>query len=111
MHTLCTTKGLSLKSSVSRSPHAKTTKVLRTATRPPTEPNPSCSVPSGAAASAMRQAVRALTMTAAVCLASMNNGSKAAAFAARVLVTGGAGYIGSHTCVELIKAGEKVSRL
>lgn len=22
-----------------------------------------------------------------------------------VLVTGGAGYIGSHTCVELIKAG------
>eukprot|EP00903_Cladosiphon_okamuranus_P021315 g19586.t1 len=30
------------------------------------------------------------------------------AFAARVLVTGGAGYIGSHTCVELIKAGEKV---
>lgn len=31
-----------------------------------------------------------------------------AAFAARVLVTGGAGYIGSHTCVELIKAGEKV---
>lgn len=34
---------------------------------------------------------------------------KALAFAARVLVTGGAGYIGSHTCVELIKAGEKVS--
>ncbi|CAM9796808.1 unnamed protein product [Scytosiphon promiscuus] len=30
------------------------------------------------------------------------------AFASRVLVTGGAGYIGSHTCVELIKAGEKV---
>lgn len=30
------------------------------------------------------------------------------AFAARVLVTGGAGYIGSHTCLELIKAGEKV---
>lgn len=29
-------------------------------------------------------------------------------FAARVLVTGGAGYIGSHTCLELIKAGEKV---
>ena len=49
------------------------------------------------------------TMTAAAQLASMNNGSKAAAFAsARVLVTGGAGYIGSHTCLELIKAGEKV---
>ncbi|KAG5176030.1 galactose-4-epimerase, UDP [Tribonema minus] len=27
---------------------------------------------------------------------------------ARVLVTGGAGYIGSHTCLELIKAGEEV---
>ena len=27
---------------------------------------------------------------------------------ASVLVTGGAGYIGSHTCVELIKAGETV---
>ncbi|CAM9962044.1 unnamed protein product [Pylaiella littoralis] len=26
----------------------------------------------------------------------------------RVLVTGGCGFIGSHTCVELIKAGEKV---
>lgn len=24
------------------------------------------------------------------------------------LLSGGAGYIGSHTCVELIKAGEKV---
>lgn len=36
---------------------------------------------------------------------------KALAFAARVLVTGGAGYIGSHTCVELIKAGEKVSTI
>ena len=27
----------------------------------------------------------------------------------RVLVTGGAGYIGSHTCVELLKAGHEVS--
>ena len=26
----------------------------------------------------------------------------------RVLVTGGAGYIGSHTCVELLKAGHEV---
>ena len=25
-----------------------------------------------------------------------------------VLVTGGAGYIGSHTCVELINAGQDV---
>lgn len=25
-----------------------------------------------------------------------------------VLVTGGAGYIGSHTCLELLKAGERV---
>lgn len=49
------------------------------------------------------------TMTAAAQIASMNGGGKATAFAsARVLVTGGAGYIGSHTCLELIKAGEKV---
>lgn len=27
---------------------------------------------------------------------------------ARVLVTGGAGYIGSHTCVELLRAGHRV---
>ena len=27
----------------------------------------------------------------------------------RVLVTGGAGYIGSHTCVELLEAGHEVS--
>ena len=26
----------------------------------------------------------------------------------RVLVTGGAGYIGSHTCVELLEAGNEV---
>ena len=26
----------------------------------------------------------------------------------RVLVTGGAGYIGSHTCVELLEAGHEV---
>ena len=26
----------------------------------------------------------------------------------RVLVTGGAGYIGSHTCVELLKSGHEV---
>ena len=26
----------------------------------------------------------------------------------RVLVTGGAGYIGSHTCVELLTAGHEV---
>src|SRR5690554_3608804 len=26
----------------------------------------------------------------------------------RILVTGGAGYIGTHTCVELIKAGHEV---
>ncbi|MDB2559794.1 SDR family NAD(P)-dependent oxidoreductase [Amylibacter sp.] len=27
----------------------------------------------------------------------------------RVLVTGGAGYIGSHTCVELLEAGHEVT--
>ncbi len=26
----------------------------------------------------------------------------------KILVTGGAGYIGSHTCIELIEAGYKV---
>ena len=28
---------------------------------------------------------------------------------ARILVTGGAGYIGSHTCVELLNAGYDVT--
>ena len=27
---------------------------------------------------------------------------------ATILVTGGAGYIGSHTCVELLEAGHEV---
>ena len=27
---------------------------------------------------------------------------------ANILVTGGAGYIGSHTCVELLEAGHEV---
>ncbi|MDR8464083.1 NAD-dependent epimerase/dehydratase family protein, partial [Acinetobacter baumannii] len=27
---------------------------------------------------------------------------------AKILVTGGAGYIGSHTCVELLEAGHEV---
>ena len=26
----------------------------------------------------------------------------------RILVTGGAGYIGSHTCLELLRAGHEV---
>ncbi|MDX4047302.1 NAD-dependent epimerase/dehydratase family protein, partial [Pseudomonas aeruginosa] len=26
-----------------------------------------------------------------------------------ILVTGGAGYIGSHTCVELLRAGHEVA--
>lgn len=28
----------------------------------------------------------------------------------RILVTGGAGYIGSHTCVELLEAGHDVAQ-
>ena len=27
----------------------------------------------------------------------------------KILVTGGAGYIGSHTCVELLEAGHEVT--
>ncbi|CAN0006723.1 unnamed protein product [Ectocarpus sp. 12 AP-2014] len=60
----------------------------------------------------MRQAQRrslwfpvATTVALALCVTNVRPGM---AFAARVLVTGGAGYIGSHTCVELIEAGEKV---
>ena len=30
---------------------------------------------------------------------------------ANILVTGGAGYIGSHTCVELLNAGHSVEVL
>ena len=29
----------------------------------------------------------------------------------RILVTGGAGYIGSHTCVELLNQGQEVGIL
>lgn len=50
----------------------------------------------------------ATTVALALCVTNVRPGM---AFAARVLVTGGAGYIGSHTCVELIKAGEKVGFL
>jgi NADP-dependent 3-hydroxy acid dehydrogenase YdfG len=31
-------------------------------------------------------------------------------FPAMIFVTGGAGYIGSHTCVELLNAGHEVKR-
>lgn len=44
----------------------------------------------------------------AVAASYLMQSQKVSAFAGRVLVTGGAGYIGSHTCVELIRAGEKV---
>ena len=29
----------------------------------------------------------------------------------KILVTGGAGYIGSHTCVELLSAGHEIAVL
>jgi nucleoside-diphosphate-sugar epimerase len=47
-------------------------------------------------------------MRGAALLAVVSLMPSAQAFAS-VLVTGGAGYIGSHTCVELILAGEQVS--
>ena len=36
------------------------------------------------------------------------NGKEQAKGRGMILVTGGAGYVGSHTCVELLNAGEQV---
>ena len=36
------------------------------------------------------------------------NGEERAKGRGMILVTGGAGYVGSHTCVELLNAGEQV---
>lgn len=69
-----------------------------------------------ASVSTMQQARRrqrplwASVATVVVFALSLTSIRPSMAFASRVLVTGGAGYIGSHTCVELIKAGEKVTQ-
>ena len=37
-----------------------------------------------------------------------NNGDEREVFAMAILVSGGAGYIGSHTCIELLNSGYDV---